>query len=209
MIDKFCLFLTNKIREEMPEVDDERAEIIDYGLHLLLGELPKNLIILGIAYFMGVFKLTLLTVILLLPYRVVSGGFHLKTHIGCIVGTTIIYCGIAKISCYIIFYNQILKYIIALSVWIFGMIMVHLYAPADTENVPILSKKERKHKKILSYIFLSIALLISCVIPNNEISNILILSHFVQSISITRVAYILTKNKYGYEVYNEQKIINT
>ncbi len=209
MIDKFCLFLTNKIREEMPEVDDERAEIIDYGLHLLLGELPKNLIILGIAYFMGVFKLTLLTVILLLPYRVVSGGFHLKTHIGCIVGTTIIYCGIAKISCYIIFYNQILKYIIALSVWIFGMIMVHLYAPADTENVPILSKKERKHKKILSYIFLSIALLISCVIPNNEISNILILSHFVQSISITRVAYILTKNKYGYEVYNEQEIINT
>ena len=87
--------------------------------------------------------------------------------------------------------------------------MVHLYAPADTENVPILSKKERKHKKILSYIFLSIALLISCVIPNNEISNILILSHFVQSISITRVAYILTKNKYGYEVYNEQEIINT
>ena len=209
MIDKFCLFLTNKIREEMPEVDDERAEIIDYGLHLLLGELPKNLIILGIAYFMGVFKLTLLTVILLLPYRTVSGGFHLKTHIGCIVGTTLIYCGIAKISCYIIFYNQILKYIIALSVWIFGMIMVHLYAPADTENVPILSKKERKHKKILSCIFLSIALLISCVIPNNEISNILILSHFVQSISITRVAYILTKNKYGYEVYNEQEIINT
>ena len=209
MIDNFCLFLTNKIREEMPEVDDERAEIIDYGLHLLLGELPKNFIILGIAYFMGVFKLTLLTVILLLPYRVVSGGFHLKTHIGCIVGTTIIYCGIAKISCYIIFYNQILKYIIALSVWIFGMIMVHLYAPADTENVPILSKKERKHKKSLSYIFLSIALLISCVIPNNGISNILILSHFVQSISITRVAYKLTKNKYGYEVYNEQEIINT
>ena len=209
MIDNFCLFLTNKIREEMPEVDDERAEIIDYGLHLLLGELPKNFIILGIAYFMGVFKLTLLTVFLLLPYRTVSGGFHLKTHIGCIVGTTLIYCGIAKISCYIIFYNQILKYIIALSVWIFGMIMVHLYAPADTENVPILSKKERKHKKILSYIFLSIALLISCVIPNNEISNILILSHFVQSISITRAAYILTKNKYGYEVYNEQEIINT
>ena len=119
MIDKFCLLLTNKIREEMPEVDDERAEIIEYGLHLLFGELPKNLIILGIAYFMGVFKLTLLTVILLLPYRVVSGGFHLKTHIGCIGGTTLIYCGIAKISCYIIFYNQILKYIIALSVWIF------------------------------------------------------------------------------------------
>ncbi len=201
MVDKICLFLTHKIQEEMPEINNERAEIIDYGLHLIIGELPKNFIILGIAYILGIFKLTLLTVILLLPYRSVSGGFHLKTHLGCIIGTTLIYCGIAKISCYIIFYNQILKYIITLSVWVFGVIMIHLYAPADTEKVPILSKKERKNKKILSYIFLSIALIASCIIQNRIISNILLLSHIVQTISITKLAYKITKNKYGYEVY--------
>ena len=202
MIDNICLLLTKKIREEMPDVDDERAEVINYGLHLIIGELPKNFIILGLSYFLGVFKLTLLTVILLLPYRTASGGFHLKTHIGCIVGTTLIYCGVAKISNYIIFNNQIIKIIIALSVWIFGMIMVHLYAPADTESVPILSKKERKQKKMLSYIFLSVAMMIACIIPNNVISNILIFGYFIQSIPITRLAYKLTKNKYGYEVYD-------
>ena len=201
MVDKICLFLTHKIQEEMPEINNERAEIIDYGLHLIIGELPKNFIILGIAYILGIFKLTLLTVILLLPYRSVSGGFHLKTHLGCIIGTTLIYCGIAKISCYIIFYNQILKYIITLSVWFFGVIMIHLYAPADTENVPILSQKERKNKKILSYIFLSIALIASCIIQNRIISNILLLSHIIQTICITKLAYKITKNKYGYEVY--------
>ena len=202
MIDNICLLLTKKIREEMPDVDDERAEVINYGLHLIIGELPKNFIILGLSYFLGVFKLTLLTVILLLPYRAASGGFHLKTHIGCIVGTTLIYCGVAKISNYIIFNNQIIKIIIALSVWIFGMIMVHLYAPADTESVPILSKKERKQKKMLSYIFLSVAMMIACIIPNNVISNILIFGYFIQSITITRLAYRITKNKYGYEVYD-------
>ena len=201
MVDKICLFLTHKIQEEMPEINNERAEIIDYGLHLIIGELPKNFIILGIAYILGIFKLTLLTVILLLPYRSVSGGFHLKTHLGCIIGTTLIYCGIAKISCYIIFYNQFLKYIITLSVWVLGVIMIHLYAPADTENVPILSQKERKNKKILSYIFLSIALIASCIIQNRIISNILLLSHIVQTICITKLAYKITKNKYGYEVY--------
>lgn len=201
MVDKICLFLTHKIQEEMPEINNERAEIIDYGLHLIIGELPKNFIILGIAYILGIFKLTLLTVILLLPYRSVSGGFHLKTHLGCIIGTTLIYCGIAKISCYIIFYNQFLKYIITLSVWVFGVIMIHLYAPADTENVPILSQKERKNKKILSYIFLSIALIASCIIQNRIISNILLLSHIAQTICITKLAYKITKNKYGYEVY--------
>ena len=41
MIDKFCLFLTSKIRKEMPEVDDEKAEVINYGLQLIIGEIPK------------------------------------------------------------------------------------------------------------------------------------------------------------------------
>ena len=208
MIDNICLFITNKIRKEMPEVDNERAEIINYGLHLIIGELPKTFIILGLAYLLGVFKLSLLTVILLLPYRSVSGGIHLKTHIGCIVSTTLIYCGIAKISSYINFHNQIFKIITILSIWIFGLVMVHLYAPADTENVPILSKKERKQKKILSYIFLSIALLVAYFVPNNEISNILILGYFVQSVLISRLAYKLTKNKYGIEVYNEDCTLN-
>ena len=200
MIDKICLSITNKIRKEMPEVDDERAEAIEYGLHIIIGEIPKNFIVLGISYLIGVFKLTLLTVILLLPYRAVSGGFHLKTHIGCIVSTTLIYCGIAKLSCYIIFYNQTLKYITALSVWILGMFMCYLYAPADTVNVPILRKKERKQKKILSYIFLSIGIILACIIKNNEISNILVFSNLAQSIMITRLAYKLTKNEYGYEI---------
>lgn len=79
--------------------------------------------------------------------------------------------------------------------------MVHLYAPADTENVPILRKSERKQKKILSYIFLSVGMLASVVIHNNEISNILILGNLAQSITITRFAYKLTNNKYGHEVY--------
>ena len=79
--------------------------------------------------------------------------------------------------------------------------MVSLYAPADTENLPILTKKERRIKKILSYVFLTINLILAIVIPNNTISNILIIGTFIQTLSITRIAYILTKNKYGYEEY--------
>ena len=42
MIDKICMFLTNKIRKEMPEIDDERAEVINYGLQNIIGEVPKD-----------------------------------------------------------------------------------------------------------------------------------------------------------------------
>ena len=91
---------------------------------------------------------------------------------------------------------------------VFGIIMITLYAPADTENLPIISTKERKKKKILSYVTLSLMLLISLIVKNNSISNILIFGAFVQTLFITRLAYKITNNRYGHEVYqsNEQII---
>ena len=46
MIDSICTFLTNRIRKEMPEVDDERAEVIHYGLENIVGEFPKIILLL-------------------------------------------------------------------------------------------------------------------------------------------------------------------
>ncbi len=200
MIDKITQFLTNKIRKEMPEVDDERAEVINYGLQILLGEIPKIFIMFGIAYLLGVFKLSMITFLVLLPYRGASGGFHLKTHIGCIVTTTTFYCGVAFLSKYVVLDN-IVRYILTILIGVFGVIMIKLYAPADTENVPIISKKIRKQKKILSYIFFIVGLVIAIILKQNIISNIILFGYFIQTCMITRLAYKLTNNKYGYEVY--------
>ncbi len=200
MVDKITEFLTNKIRKEMPEIDDERAEVINYGLQILVGEVPKTFIMLAIAYLLGVFKLTLITFLILMPYRTFSGGFHLKTHIGCIVTTCLFYCGTALLAKYIAF-NEISKYIITIALGIFGIIMIKLYAPADTENVPILSKKVRKQKQVLSYITFIVGLAAALIIKNNIVSNIIIFGYLMQTCMITKLAYRLTNNKYGYEVY--------
>lgn len=200
MIDKICMFLTNKIRKEMPEIDDERAEVINYGLQNIIGEIPKIFITLGIAYLLGIFKLTLITFLVIMPYRSFSGGFHLKTHLGCIICTTIFYCGIAFASKYIVL-EQTIKYILIFLVWVFGMFMVKLYAPADTENIPILRKKDRRKKQILSYIALSVGLIVASFVPSNELANILIFGNLVQTLFITKFVYKITNNKYGYEVY--------
>lgn len=50
LIEKICAILTNKIQKEMPEVDEERAEVINYGLQLVIGEIPKIFIIFVLAY---------------------------------------------------------------------------------------------------------------------------------------------------------------
>ena len=200
MIDKICEYLTNRIRKEMPEIDDERAEIIMYGLQNIIGELPKGILILLIAYFLGIFKLTLISVLIVAPYRCFSGGVHMKTHLGCIIYTLILYSGSALIGKYIVL-NGIAKYITAFLVWTFCMIMIKLYAPADTENVPILRKQERLQKQIFSFIILTVEFIFAIILKNPVIISIIIFGDLIQTLTITRLAYNITDNKYGHEVY--------
>lgn len=204
MIDKFCEYLTNKIRKQNTDIDDERAEVIKYGLQLLFGEVPKIFIMAAIAWGLGIFKWTIVAFILMLPYRMYAGGFHLKTHIGCIIGTSIMYTGNAFVSQYLTI-PLMYKIIISILLWIFAVIMIRMYAPADTEDVPVISKKERTKRRRVSYVIMTIMLIAGCIVRVNVISNILILGVLLETLAITRFVYKLTRNKYGYEEYLKSK----
>lgn len=208
MIDKFCEYLTNKIRNENPEIDDERAEVINYGLQIMVGEVPKLFIMAAIAWILGVFKWTLVAFVLMLPYRMYSGGFHLKTHIGCIIGTSLMYTGNAFLSQQFQM-PMIFRIIFAIVLWGFSILMIHLYAPADTEDVPVVSKKERRKRKNISYIIMTTMIITGVIIKNNTISNMLLIGVLLQTISITRFAYKITNNKYGHEEYWKVKKATT
>lgn len=201
MIEKFCLVLTDKIRKSMPEITDERAEVINYGLQLVIGEIPKLFIMLLIAYALGIFQLYLIAFLIIIPYRTFSGGVHLKTHIGCIIGTSFFYCGNVLLSKAVSLEPFFMKVLVAFLVWIFSMIMIKLYAPADTENVPILRKKDRVLKQIMSYITMTLTIGASFLVKDEVISNMLIFGVLFQTITITKFIYKITKNKYGYEEY--------
>ena len=200
MIEKFCNYIVRKMRKKIPDMTDEKAEIILYGLQLIIGEIPKLFIMFGLSFLLGIGWYMVFLYIALLPYRSVSGGFHLHTHLGCVLGSAVFYYGNIYLSKFLVL-DDIQKYILIALSLIFGVLMISMYAPADTENLPIISKKERKTKKFLSYITLTLTLLVSLFVQNSTISNILIFGTILQTISITRIAYKLTGNKYGYEEY--------
>ncbi|MBQ3145486.1 MAG: accessory gene regulator B family protein [Clostridia bacterium] len=201
MIEKLCKKITKRIQNKMPEIDEERAEIINYGLQLVLGEIPKTFIILLIAYLFGVLKLSILALIFIMPYKTFSGGVHLKTHIGCIIATSLFYIGNAFLSKNIIIGPIFIKYILTAVIWLFSIIMIKLYAPADTEEVPILRKKDRNLKRKLSYITMTLTLICAVIIKDNIISNLLIFGTLLQTISISSFMYKITKCKFGYREY--------
>jgi accessory gene regulator B len=201
MIDKICDKLMKRIRAKMPEVDDERAEVIKYGLELIIGELPKMFLLFIIAWLLGIFKYALISFAIILPYKLVSGGVHLKTHIGCILGTSLLYCGNVFISKYINITDIKNQIIFSAIILIFAIIMISLYAPADTENVPILRKKERAKKKIISYIIVTAMIIISFLVKDRVISNMFRVGVLLQSIMISKLTYNIFKVKFGYLEY--------
>ena len=205
MVDKICDKIMNRIKAKMPEVDEERAEVIRYGLELMIGEVPKFIILLIISAILGVFNYTIISLLAVSMYRVASGGVHLKTHLGCTLGTTFMYLGNVFISKLIIFPNFITELIAIIFVYIFSIIMISLYAPADTENVPILRKKDRKKKKIMSYIIVTILMVLSVFIKNPVIKNIFIIGTLIQSITISKFIYKIFNVKSGYLEYIKSK----
>ena len=207
MVDKICTILTNRIRKSMPEIDDERAEVIHYGLEHMVGEIPKTFIMLAVAYLLGILELAFITFISIVIYKGASGGIHLKTHLGCLLFTTAFYCIIPFVSQFFELSFIIKSIVIGVS-WIFGMIMIKKYAPADTEDIPILDKKVRKKRRILAFVSYTIGLLIALVLKDSTISNIIILASVIQTLTITKLAYRLANNKYGYEVYGDTSTQN-
>ena len=151
--------------------------------------------------------LTLIAFVSVLAYRAFSGGFHAITHLACIVFTNLFYIGNAYISQLFVIEPYFIKYIVIAVVWIFSIVMIKLYAPADTENVPILRKKDRRNKQILSYLTMTITLVVAIFIKSPVISNIIIIGVFLQTFSITRLAYKLTNNQYGHELYEKQEVL--
>ena len=147
MVDKICDTLLNKIRKADLSIDDEKAEIIYYGLQNMIGELPKVIIIFCVAALIGIFKLVVIGTIVLMVYRGLAGGIHLKSHISCLLVSMTMMYGSIYLAREIVFDNTYLVYTILCLIDTF---LAFLYAPADTENRPIIKEEQRRRQKIES-----------------------------------------------------------
>ena len=204
MIDKFCDWLTNKIKSKVTDIDEEKELVINFGIRLIFGELPKILILFIIGFLLNIGWYTVCLFVLIAPYRSFTGGFHLKTHMGCMITTSILYIAPIIIAKNIQTKQLIILYTLLILIAIFSIIIIAKYAPADTEDMPILSKKERKNKKVKAYITLTILLTIIILNSNYIISYMLLCGIFLQNLTILPISYKLTNSKYGYQVYTKE-----
>lgn len=196
MLDELGDKISDTVAINSANVDENQKEIVKYFVVQILGEISKLVLMIAIAYLLGVGKLFLICFLAMSAYRCVGGGFHCKGHVSCFIISFIFFFGNIYASLYI--KNAYLDYIY-LVMMIFNIIVISLYAPADTEMKPIVSKKLRRNLKVISYIAMLGTMAVGrFLITDLTIRNMCIYGTFIQSITMLPFAYRLSGTKYGF-----------
>lgn len=198
MLEKFCQRITNYIRTKIPDMDDEKAETINFGLLVLCGEGPKLIILILLAFLLDILFLTVVTLIAMFIYRTQGGGFHLHGHILCFMFSALVFCGTGLLAQAMSNLSMLIQYWLYILIFIFAIIVIDKYAPADTKNIPMIRPKLRKRKILGSYIAVMLLYIFAVLISKDQvISNVCILVVFIQSLTMTKPAYMFFKCEYG------------
>ena len=173
-------------------------KVLNFGLQVLIGEVPKIMLIFLFAWYFEILKLTLITFVAISIYRTQAGGFHLEGHLSCLGFSLLVFCGTSFLAKTIVTENVYLLYTLYGLILIFNLLVINKYAPADTEKIPIINMKRRRTKKICSYIAVIILYVFAIFISTDQVvSNICVLATLIQSICMTPITYKISKCEYG------------
>lgn len=178
--------LEKTIIKSNKDINEVKLEEIMYGLESIYLTLEKIIFIIIISIILKIFKEVIIFMILYNIIRFTAFGAHAKNSITCLIISIITFIGLPILAKLIIIPTY-LKLVIG-SICILGFI---IYAPADTEKRPIISKKRRVTYKICSIILGMIYIILSIYIKDSFIDNTLIFSLILQTIMILPITYKL------------------
>ena len=198
MREKFLKKSIASVKKKYPYYTEEKLEEIEYGLDAIYLNIPKTLIIFGLAIILGIFK----DMILLLTFygilRTFAFGMHASKSWHCLVISTVMFIGGGLVCKYII-----IPYYVKIIISILSLICIIKYAPADTHKRPLINAKRRKIYKIVSSIIALIYVVLIIIFVNKDISMYLTMGILEAVLMIHPITYKVFQMPYAnYKHYN-------
>lgn len=179
--------------------NDIMYERIRYGLEIIYLSITKIFAILLVSYLLGMLKETIILMIFSTPLRNYSYGIHAKKSWHCYVSSIFCFVLLPKL---IINYN--LSIILRITISIYALTSMIIYAPADTHKRPIINTKHRKKLKYTSIIVTISYIFLTILINDNYICNLIYLALVIQSTAIIPITYKIFKMPYNnYKAYQK------
>ena len=172
------------IRKNYPSYDDEKMEIIMYGLEGIYLSITKLVIITLVSYLLGIFKEYVVVLLLFNVLRLTAFGLHANNSNACLFTSMSAFI-ITPYLCSFLVLNMYVK----LGLGIFCVICFILYAPADTEKRPIVNPKRRLVYKIVTTLTGICFVIGALVLKENFICNALIFSMLIEVFLIHPLTY--------------------
>lgn len=192
ILKKVFLNYSLSIIQKEYNLDDIRVAELKYGLEGFYLTITKAIVILFIAYLFNILKETLLLLLFFNILRSTGFGLHASKSWICLLSSIIFFILLPIIS-KIIIIPLYIKCILGL----LSIMLVYLYAPADTHKHPLIYKKKRNIYKIITTINCIILVIISLVIKNEIISNLIIFGVYSEIIVILPITYKLFNLSYA------------
>lgn len=189
---KILKILEEIVKKNNTDIDEIKLEEIMYGLESVYLTFEKIIFILLISILLGIFKEVILFMLIYNIIRFTSFGAHAKNSIVCLIISSITFLGFPLLSMNIIMSNYI-KIILG----IICIIIFLIYAPADTEKRPIISKKRRLTYKVCTTLIGALYIILSIYIKDNYLDNVFIFSLILQSIMLLPITYKLLGVSYN------------
>lgn len=181
----------DSIKPYIKDKSEDDLEIAKYGLNLFLMELYKLPIFLGLAYFLGMFKYSILSYLLFGFIRSNAHGIHMKNGKLCLFYSCIAFFSVIYIS-RIFLLNISIRILLSILI----LYILYKYAPADTEQRPLLNSLTRKKKKNSSILVGIIYIVISLICTNQILSNIFLFVLLLECIAIHPITYKIFNRRY-------------
>ena len=100
--------------------------------------------------------------------------------------------------------NDKLSIILQITISIYALISMMLYAPDDTQKRPRINSKHRKKLKCTSIIITITYIFLTILINDNYICNLIYLALLIQSTAIIPITYKIFKMPYNnYKAYQK------
>jgi accessory gene regulator B len=183
------------IRKNSEALTVEKEEVIQYGIEIFINDFLQIAALFSISLVLGVFKYVSVYFLSYGILRIFTGGPHARTRFQCSLAYVFSLSAVL-ISARYLYYGRPL---IFSAIFLFDLILITGYAPGDTEEKPIASRRIKKRLKFSSFVMLALIFTASVLIYRSSImiSNILALSTFPVTFLLSPIGYGLFKCRHS------------
>ncbi|HEY9062744.1 MAG TPA: accessory gene regulator B family protein [Pseudobacteroides sp.] len=146
MIEYLCVKIVDFLKGSMDGIDSDKEETLKYGLDILIYNALLLAFFFMLAALLGVIKPVVVSLSVYGSLRIAAGGAHAKTRTSCFVISNLTFFGAVFMAKYLV----ITSFIPAIIIFFINILAMVAYAPGDTFEKPIISKRIKYCRKLAS-----------------------------------------------------------